>query len=179
MNTLTHTPPANQNSQGTQSNSPGVRTSEVLLSWTAPSHHNHVRSVRWYAIGGALILTIAVYGIVTSAWSVTLVSLLLGGVYFITRREPTALKEIRIETDGVQFQDSFTPWTQCGEFWLVQTPLFTELRIVRKGFAKSDIRIQTGPIDPTVLRSTLSQFLPMRADQREHLLDVIIRLCKL
>lgn len=158
---------------------PGVRVSEVLLSWTAPSHHNYERSPRWYVLGGILVLCTAAYGILTGAWSVTLVSLLLGGVYFLTRREATALKEIRIETDGVQFQDSFTPWAQCKDFWLVTTPLFAELHIVRKGTVKGDVRIQTGTIDPLVIRSTVSQFLPMRPDQREHLFDAIIRLCKL
>ncbi len=156
-----------------------MRLSQVLLSWTAPSHHNFSRSARWYVVSGVLVIAVAAYGILTGAWSVTLVSLLLGGVYFLTRREPTPLKEIRIETDGVQFQDSFTPWGQCKDFWLVTTPLYTELHIVRTGATKADIRIQTADIDPLVIRSTVSQFLAMRPDQHEHLFDAFIRLCKL
>jgi hypothetical protein len=167
--------PAGPNEQTT----PRVRTSEVLMAWSAPSHHNHDRSKRWYVISGVLVLVIAAYGILSGNWSVTLVSLLLGGTYFLTRRETTALKTIRIETDGVQFEETFTPWSQCKDFWIITTPIYTELHIVRKGTLKSDIRIQTSDIDPIVIRSTLSQFLTMRPDQREHLFDVIIRLCKL
>lgn len=151
----------------------------MLLAWTAPSHHNYERSARWYITWGILVLIIAAYGILSGAWTLTLVALLLGGTYFLTRREATPLKEIRIENDGVEFEGNFTPWTQCKDFWLVTTPLFTELHIVRKGAIKSNIRIQTGSIDPTLIRSTVSQFLTMRPDQREHLFDALIRLCKL
>ena len=79
----------------------------------------------------------------------------------------------------MQFDGTFTPWTQCGEFWLIQTPLYVELRILRRGALQGDIRIQTGNIDPLLIRSTVSQFLAMRADQKEHLFDAILRLCKL
>ncbi|MBI2635873.1 hypothetical protein HYW84_00935, partial [Candidatus Peregrinibacteria bacterium] len=141
-----------------------MRASRVLLAWTAPSHFNHERSARWYLISGVLVISAAAYGVITGNWSVTLVSLLLGGVYFLTRHEAPPLKAIRIETDGVQFQDSFIPWAQCKDFWLIATPLYTELHIMRKGALKGEIRIQTGDISPLLIRSTLSQFLTMRAD---------------
>ena len=130
-------------------------------------------------IAGGLVLVVAAYGILSGAWTLTLVSLLLGGTYFLVRNESTPLRRMQIEIDGVQFDDVFTPWDQCRDFWLVQTPLFTELRITRKSRSGGDIRIQTSDIDPTVIRTTVSQFLPLRADQKEHIFDVIIRLCKL
>ncbi len=157
----------------------GIRVPKVLLQWSAPSHHNHDRSTRWYITGGIIVLLVSAYGILTGAWSLTLVTLLVGGSYYLVRREVTPMREIRIEIDGVQFEDSFTPWNQCGDFWLVQTPLFTDLHITRKGKFKGDIRIQTADIDPTLIRTTVSQFIPLRADQKERLMDVIIRLCKL
>ncbi len=149
------------------------------MSWVAPSHHNHARSKRWYIVGGCIVLAAAVYGILTSAWTVTIVSLLVGGTYVLVRREETPLREIRIEKDGVVFDGNFTPWKQCKEYWLVQTPLYTELHIIRATKLNAEIRIQTGNIDATILRAALSQFLPLRVDQREHTLDMIIRLCKL
>ena len=158
---------------------PGLREPTVLLSWTAPSHHNHEHSPRWYMIAGSLVLIVAAYGILSGAWTVTLVSLLLGGTYFLVRNESMPMRKMQIEIDGVQFDDTFTPWDQCKDFWIIQTPLYTELRLARKTRIGGDIRIQTGDIDPTLIRTTLSQFLPLRADQKEHIFDVIIRLCKL
>lgn len=130
-------------------------------------------------ISGGIVLAVAAFGILTGAWTLTLVALLLGGTYFLVRNESTPMRRIQIEVDGVQFDDTFTSWDQCRDFWLVQTPLFTELRVTRKSRVGGDIRIQTGEIDPTLIRTTVSQFIPLRADQREHLLDTIIRLCKL
>ncbi len=149
------------------------------MAWTAPAHFNHLRSNRWYLLSGVLVLAVAAYGIITGAWTLTLVTLLLGGVYFLVRREPTPLKEISLQVDGVEFEGMFTPWAQCKEFWLVATPLFTELRILRTSGLLREIRIQTGNIDPTLIRSTLSQFMAMRVDQREGLFDALIRICKL
>ena len=151
----------------------------MLLSWSAPSQHHHHRSQRWYVTTGIIVLIIACYGILTGAWTVALVSTLVGGLYFLVRHETPALKEIRIEPDGVAFEGTFTPWSQCKDFWLVQTPLYTELHIIRNSTFNHEIRIQTVDIDPTLIRSTLSQFLTMRGDQRERLVDAIFRLCKL
>ena len=177
MNTQTLPSPAFD--ENTLADSSAAKQKQVLLEWTAPSHFNHERSHRWYLISAVLVIGIAAYALLTGAWSVAVVTLLLGGVYFLTRREPTALKYVAIERDGMQFEGTFLQWSQCKEFWLVQTPLFTTLTITRKtGFPRL-FSVQTGNIDPTVIRSTLSQFLPMKADQRETLLDVIIRICKL
>ncbi len=130
-------------------------------------------------IGGGIVLAVAAFGILTGAWTLTLVALLVGGTYFLVRNETTPMRRIQIEVDGVQFDDTFTPWDQCRDFWLVQTPLYTELRVTRKTRTGGDIRIQTGEIDPLLIRTTVSQFIPLRADQRENILDTIIRLCKL
>ena len=152
---------------------------QTLLEWVAPSRHDHDRTHRWYVIFAVFILTIAGYAILTGAWSVVLVELLCGGVTYLVRREPMPMKLLRIQNDGFEYQNSFTPWSQCKNFWFVQTPLYTELHISRTKLLGSEIVIQTADIDPTVIRSTLSQCITMKADQGERLLDVIIRLCKL
>jgi hypothetical protein len=84
-----------------------------------------------------------------------------------------------IEEDGFRFADRFIPWSDCTDFWIIETPQFSRLHIARKGKGNRVVSIQTGDIDPTVIRTTISRFLPLRPDQRERLLDLIIRLCKL
>jgi hypothetical protein len=162
----------------TQTQNPTAQGGPVL-AWSAPTHHNHDRSPRWYLIGGGVVLAVAAYAALTGAWTLTLVSLIIGGLYYLVRQEATPLKAIRLEQDGVQFERSFTPWRQCKEFWLIETPLFTELHILRSAGLRREIRIQTGDIDPIKIRAFLSQNLPMRVDQRERLFDALIRICKL
>ncbi|MSR87442.1 hypothetical protein EXS70_04730 [Candidatus Peribacteria bacterium] len=149
------------------------------LSWSAPSHYNYERSTRWYQVGGAAVAVASLYGILTGAWSVALVSVLVGGVYFLIRHEPMPVHEISIETDGLQFKGSFIPWSEFKDFWMVATPLYTELHITRKERLKGNIRIQTGDIDPTVIRAALSQYLTIREDQKEYPVDALLRICKL
>ena len=168
MDTLTqNTPPA------------GPDKNDSRLEWVAPSHHNHERSARWYAIFGIVILGISAYAVLSADWILAFVTVLLGGVYYLVRREPTPLKYIRIESDGFQFQNTFTPWNQCKEFWLVQTPLFNELHIRKHKGSPQEVSVHTGDIPVTEIRAVLSEYLTMREDQQETLLESIIRICKL
>jgi len=121
----------------------------------------------------------AVYGIFTGAWSFALVILLVGGLYFLTRHLPATIAEIIIMERGFSFRGKFTSWQDCKEFWLIQTPAYTELHIQRRQGVDRAVLIHTADIEIPQIRSILSQFLPERSDQRERLVDMIIRFCKL
>ena len=180
LNTQTLPSPAfNENVLSSPSKIPSQSSSQVILQWWAHSHHNQERSPRWYVKAAVVVLAIAGYAILTGTWSLALVAILLGGLYFLSRKSETPLKNIAIERDGVRFQDSFIPWTQCKDFWMAATPLYTELHISKSSGLTREISIQTGDLDPSEIRATLSQFIPMRPDQREKLLDAFIRICKL
>ncbi len=141
--------------------------------------HAHDRSFRWYVTGGIVVLLTVIYGIVSGTWTLSLAALLVGGMYYLLRNAQTPLRHMVIEQDGFTLEGTFTPWHDCDGFWLIHTPLYTELRIRRaKGFDREAV-IQTGHIDPTEIRRTLSQFLPIRADRQEKLVDACIRFCKL
>jgi antibiotic biosynthesis monooxygenase (ABM) superfamily enzyme len=151
----------------------------VLLQWTARVQPEHARSPRWYMVGGILVVALTAYAIVTRVWTLAIVSMALGGVYFLTRNENAAERTIEIHEDGYVFENRFIPWNDCKDFWLLQFPGYVELHICRKRAGKREMVIQTGDIDVALLCSTLSRFLPLRADQHERLIDAFIRLCKL
>jgi hypothetical protein len=158
----------------------GIHASkEPLLEWTAPSHPVHERSPRWYLFGAVIVLASAAYGILTGAWTVALASILVGGVYFLLRKEPVTYKHIALLPAGYMLDGAFTFWGDCKEFWIIHTSAHTELHILKnRGPAKETI-VQTAAIDPTQIRSILSQFIKMRPDQKERLLDAFIHFCKL
>ena len=149
-----------------------------LLSWRAPDIHHHKRSPRWYAIGGACVLLGATYGILTGAWTLSVVVILIGGMYFLIRNASPELKHIEITEQGVIFDNVFTNWNDCISFWIIQNPDFTELHIHRENKEK-DIVIQTGNVDPLLIRQTLSNFLQEESDRAEGTLDTITRMLKL
>jgi hypothetical protein len=121
----------------------------------------------------------ATYGILTHTWSFTLAVVLLGGIYFLLRNARPALHRIGMDEHGFQYDDTFTEWKDCADFWLVRLPTHTELRILRKAGWNRETVIQTGSVDPVLIRNTLSPFLRERKNQKERLLDYLIRIFKL
>ncbi len=150
-----------------------------LLDWSAPTHPVHERSARWYLLGSIAVLGMAAYGIISGNWTLSLLTVLIGGGYFLVRREPPVIRRIVVHDHGFEYDDLKIHWEECKEFWIVRTPNYTELHILRKRGIDRELVIQTANIDQTVIRSTLSHFLPIRPDQRERLVDICIRLFKL
>ena len=48
----------------------------------------------------------------------------------------------------------------------------------KNGFIKETV-IQTGPIDPALVRTTLASYITERSDQKERILDMLTRFLKL
>ena len=150
-----------------------------VLTWNAPSGHDHDRSPQWYLIGGVAVLACAVYGILTGSWSFALVSLLIGGLYFLVRKHEMPRRTIAISETGVNFEGTETPWTGCREFWILDTPLATELHITRKQGLDREIVIHMEEVPIDSVREFISTFLPENLNRRERLVDKFIRYCKL
>ena len=153
---------------------------QPLLRWDGQSRPTHERGPKWYLYGGIFILLCAVFGIVSGAWSFSLVMLLIGGLYFLTRNAPEPVHHIEISPEGVTFRGEFTHWNGCKDFWMLQGPTYVELHIMRAKLVNPEIVIQLPPgMDVRIVRAVLGKFLSERSDQTENLLDTFIRICKL
>jgi len=150
-----------------------------LLSWSAPSLRVHTRSHQWYKIGGIIVIIGAAYGILFGSWTFSILLLLIGGMYYLLRGATAPAKNIHLIREGVLFEDSFTRWEDLEGFWMIHTPQFTELHLTPKEKARSPIVIQTGSIDPLLIKSTIGQFIPEQTEKVEGLLDVLARILKL
>jgi hypothetical protein len=150
-----------------------------VLTWSAASGHDHERTLHWYIGGGVLVLAIAVYAILTSDYTLALVTLLLGGVYFLVRNHRLPLRTIQITERGVSYEGEFTPWSDCQEFWILQTPLANELHVLKRCGVNREIALQTNGVEVEPLRTLLSQFLPENRSRKERWVDKIIRFSKL
>jgi hypothetical protein len=105
--------------------------------------------------------------------------LLLAGVYTLVQRTPAPVRHISLEQTGFTFEGMFTLWSDCEAFWFITTPLATELHIRRKHGLKREVVIQTGAEDPRVIRAVLKDLLREQSDQKERVLDKIIRICQI
>lgn len=152
---------------------------EILAQWQAPILHKHERSQRWYAIAGGVVLLCAVYGILTGAWSFSLVALLSAAVYYIMRDHVPPLKTMILSDKGVFLEQNFTRWEELQGFWFLVTPEYTELHFVPLQKHSSDIMIQTGGQDINDLRVLIGTHIPELKDKQESFLDALLRTAKL
>lgn len=148
------------------------------LEWQAPSQVTHERSHRWYAVAGVAAASAIVYGVITGAWTLSVVVALVGGIFYLIRNHEHRTHTIRILPLGIEFDGVLRPWHRWKNFWILVGPGYNELHIAAGGL-HSDLIIQTGSMDPYVVRDTLLHFLPQHPKPREKLLDAISRFCKL
>lgn len=160
-----------------ETQSPDTRT-PALLEWRAPSRINPERSPRWYLIGGIAVLCIAAYGIVSGAWTVSIVAVLCGAIYVLLRDHVPVLRSISITEQGITFEGVFYGYNDLRSFWMLRTEVATVLHITQKKRG-ADIVILTGLTDPQNVKLVLSRYLTEESDRKENLLDTFIRICKL
>jgi hypothetical protein len=156
-----------------------VQSPEPILAWTAHSIPHHERSARWYLIATVAAVCLIAYGILTGAWTMSLLTMLLAGLYFLLRRQQPTYSQMAIAENGFTWNGIFTPWNGCAGFWLIHTPRYSELHIWRNAGRPHDTVIQTDDIDLTTIRAVLSRYLTERTDRKEEALEKIIRLLKL
>lgn len=150
-----------------------------ILAWQAPRSPNHERSSSWYAVGGGIVITCAVYGLITGAWTLAIVSVLCGAVYFLVRDHRFPDISCAMNDKGVQIGETFMPWTAVKGFWFIQTPTYNELHFVPKSKRMPDLIIQTGTTPLLTIRSFLAGKTEELHDKQESFIDILLRITKL
>ncbi len=152
---------------------------EPILGWQAPSIPSHERSKRWYMVAGTAVIAVAAYGIILGDWTVSLIGILTGAIYFLIRSHKPSSHAFVVTSVGILFDESFTRWEDLESFWLIDAPQYSTLRLKAKSIRRSTITILTGTTPSSDIRTAIGQFIPERTDMRETALDAIIRICKL
>lgn len=138
----------------------------------------HERGKKWYIFAGIFIIVIIGYSVISQAWTFTFVSVLTCMVYFATHKKSPLEKEIQIFETGFKFEGNFIPWKSCSGFWFKEHNGYTDLHIVKNNHNRG-IVIQTGSLTVMELRKALSTYSQELVDQKESVLDIIIRICKI
>lgn len=149
------------------------------LQWSAPITAAHERTTRWYVTGGIVVFAIAAYGLLTGAWSIALVAVMCGAMYFLIRSHSFPDATMTITQNGATLNETYLPWSEAQGFWIMVTPAYAELHIVPKNPRRGEMVIQTGALDLPTLHETLLRHAPELPEKRERLVDAIIRICKL
>jgi hypothetical protein len=154
-------------------------STDQVLAWHAPRAVNHERTVGWYLTGGIVVIGATVYGVLSGVWTLALVSILCGALYFLVRDHRFPDIDCTMTDKGVQIAERFLPWTGIKGFWFVTTPAYTELHIVPQSKKMTDLVIHTGDVSLITIRSFLSGKADELHDKQERILDILARLIKL
>lgn len=150
---------------------------DPILTWSAVQNHHVKRGTLWYILAGITLVTLIVYSVITAAWTFTILIILLGGLYWKFHNEEPAEKTIRIWKRGFAIDTTWYDWHRFTGYWILQTKDFAELHLEKtKG---GEVKIQTGDESVYEIHEKLSPLLPELEEKREHILDTIIRICKL
>ncbi len=150
-----------------------------ILEWQAPIKVRHERTEKWYVVTAVCCALMIVYGILSGAWTMSLVFGMLAGLFYLTHKQNPHLHTISILDTGVFFGGRLYIWSECKQFWILRAETYHELHIEMKRSLVPDIVIQTGTMDPYVVRDTLAEFITPIEHRKEKILDAIIRFCKL
>lgn len=151
----------------------------VVEQWTGTREIQHERSKNWYVICGTAVVISAAYGIVFHSLLFTVVCVLMAGVYYLMRNVPTTQHTCSVMREGVLYDNQFLRWDDVEGFWGVRAITSFDLHLPTKNKGLKELRIQLQIEQADHVRYVLSQFTTELHDQHEHLLDTIIRICKL
>ncbi|MCA9371083.1 MAG: hypothetical protein KC680_03940 [Candidatus Peregrinibacteria bacterium] len=150
---------------------------EPILTWKALQHAHIERGPLWYIMAGIAVVIMIIYSIVTTAWTFTGLIILLSALYIRSQATVPEQKSIRIWKQGFALEDTFYEWRKCKGFWIFRNDNFSELHIDKAN--GGEVKIQTGDINPYHIHEVLSLLLPESENGKEHILDTIIRICKI
>lgn len=154
-------------------------SSQEILSWKSTSIPVHERGMRWYAIAITVLLAGVAYGLFTGAWSLSVVLLLCGVMYYLIHNHTPSTKEISIGANGVTFEGTTWEWNDLKGFWIIHTPINEVLHIMPHSHRKRDLIIQLSGVQAFEVKQALSPNLQEMKEKKESMVDIIIRLCKL
>ena len=150
------------------------------MQWNAPERPPVERGQMWYAIVGLSALITAIWSILTAAWTLTIVTILGGAMYFQHLKLHAQNRKIEISREGLFVDGICTPWEQFSGFWMYKYGEDYVLHIekTRSGWDR-EITTTLQGMDHREVAHELSAFLPYQATRHEKILDSIIRICKL
>lgn len=156
-----------------------TNTLPSTITWQAPRVHNHERSPTWYLIGGIAVIACTVFGVLTGAWSLAIVCILCGALYFLVRDHQFPDISCTLTSTGVNMGETYMSWEQVKGYWFIVTPTYTELHIVPLAARMPDLVIQTGSIPIMDIRAFLSGKTKEMHEKQERIFDILLRLSKL
>lgn len=157
-----------------------VAHNKVLLEWKTPEFITHPKGKSWFLIAGLLILVLIAYALFTGSATMTIVFIVLTGVYYLTHNQAPDIIDIQITELGIYVDKTFHPFNAISHFWIVYHPPYVQtlnFRIGQNRFSK--VTVQLNQQDPAEVRRALAREIPEVEGEGESMMDLLIRMLRL
>ncbi len=153
---------------------------ENQTTWEAPEYIRHEKGLVWFSIGAILILAIAIWGVFTNSWTMSVAFLLFGGVYYILHQEHPKLIQITLTGLGINVGARFYPYASIKYFWIIFSqngPKTLHLKLANSTL--SEVEIQLAQQNPAIVRDFLLKQIPEIEGKEESFFSIFSRVIKL
>ena len=113
-----------------------------MFNWQVPGRKNH--SPRWYIMAGIFALSLAIWGIFTQIYALSVVVVILCGVYIMLENNAPDVVEAIVNENGIGIGEVFYDYGQIEDFTLVFNG--QEAESIRLKLKKSNLRTMDIPV---------------------------------
>ena len=113
-----------------------------MFNWQVPGRKNH--SPRWYIMAGIFALSLAIWGIFTQIYALSVVVVILCGVYIMLENNAPDVVEAIVNENGIGIGEVFYDYGQIEDFTLVFNG--QEAESIRLKLKKSNLRTMDIPL---------------------------------
>lgn len=153
------------------------RFDEPLLSWSAPLYHKQVRPKIWYIIAGVVAVGMLLYGLFFDAWTLSVLVLVVTGVFYLVDHKPAPEVIITISERGVLVGKRFYPMTMFQSFWIdYNPPAITDLHLVPNNNYKYELTVILTEQDPALIRRVLQRYIPELVDRSKSISESLSKI---
>lgn len=139
-----------------------------ILTWTSSLYPAAQKTKGWYI--GLFVVTalFALYGILTNAWSFSVVIIVAAGVYYYLNEQDVPVVDVVISDLGILIGRRVFPFSDLKTFWIDYNPPFhKELHLILKNEYKHEIIVSIHALNPSELRRILTRYLPEWEDRKK------------
>lgn len=138
-----------------------LRPKKILLSWQAIKFESSPKSSVWYVSVFLILVSLVATGLFTDNFPLAILAILIGLILYLFEKKEAQSFKFGITTEGVIAQNNIYKFSSLEDFWIFYEPNGRqELSLKSQKDYIPYIQIPLGDTDPTLIRSTLLNFIP-------------------
>ncbi|MBD3328193.1 hypothetical protein GF340_02700 [Candidatus Peregrinibacteria bacterium] len=152
----------------------------VLHEWRAPEFIQQKKGAKWYLTAGIILGLLLLLTIFYSNWTLTIVLVVLAGVYlYLQKKHPPKEITVKITDMGIYVGHMYFQYSHIKAFWIIAENGVKTLNLLIPKRYISEVKIQLMDQNPAAIRRILITQIPEMEGKHENVIDVLARLLKI